>query len=59
MYRVELSVSTTYIEEDDEETDVNVCAVLTGRYDSLAQDVSVTLSFMDSQSAGITDNKRI
>lgn len=52
MYEVELSVSNVYFYEENDET-VNVCTVLTGRYDNPQDVVSVILSFTDSLLAGI------
>ena len=54
VYAVELKVSTVYVSEaSDEATAVQVCAVVTGRYDNAVEDVIVALNFIDSQLAGI------
>ena len=51
VYVVELMVSDVYLDEDEETT--TVCAVMTGRYDSMDENITVTLNFTDSQLAGI------
>lgn len=51
VYVVELMVSDVYLDEDEETT--TVCAVITGRWDSMEDNITVTLNFTDSQLAGI------
>lgn len=51
VYVVELMVRDVFIDEDEETT--TVCAVVTGRYDNMDENITVTLNFTDSQLAGI------
>ena len=55
VYAVELSTNNVYVDEGGET--IAVCAVVTGRYDHMDENITVTLRFTDSPLAG-TVNER-